>query len=551
MKTKLSNCRKRSESPTAAHCLRPFFALLCAFLLLLSLTAGFPVRAESFDESAELYVTNRYESTERGVRYIPQIHRRRLKQNPAVQAFIRKVDTILNEQDAHIEETIKEAEREGWELPDAQDAVLMDSAACLKEQILSVAVRYIPLTPDEPFLYHYISLNLDLRTGKELSYEDLLAKAGLTEDDVVFSLEEMGRQYLENQWLRMKFFQAGEAERLPDDSEQPFNPDDFAEQFELSLKYFDASLRGQKDEYGQIPDPPAFFYKGGDRLFLSAQLPCMAGAGFIEVMLPIAKNADQLRALSDIDCFAQEFLGKGPLSPEAALAAARKSFYVDENDCTKEGLQLHFRIAGMSNVALNEVHTEPSYLVEAYEDLEDHKSNVGWRYITVYSGDILEIDPVTDSWDFLWDDFSVYDSDPVMDGLEHDAAAIFISPLDAYEAWKSRPYFSANVPELLGVEPEAYQAEQYQMIYYCLITAIEPHTELTVEYGNSSGQWGVMDQTIYTVQLEPGEKLLLYTTEFDRHVGVRIKNGEGESFMNLSYLRYEPGRTFYLPYDFH
>ncbi len=83
-----------------------------------------------------------------------------------------------------------------------------------------------------------------------------------------------------------------------------------------------------------------------------------------------------------------------------------------------------------------------------------------------------------------------------------------------------------------------------------MLTVGEDNALVTVEYGNSSGEWGIMDYTIYSETLQAGQSLVVtYPWIDEKHVGVRVTTDQGEAFFNLSYLNYEEERQVYLKYD--
>ncbi len=213
----------------------------------------------------------------------------------------------------------------------------MSTFVSLEDNILSILVRYTPLGPLGPLEYKHFSLNLDLQTGQELGYADLLRKAGFTDDDVKYSIQEIGSQFLAQEYARMRVYQACEAGQVPeaaDLADSDYQWEDFAQTLDYCLDHFQAFLEDRPDDYGLSLEPPALAYLGSGRLYISAFLPTMAGAGYFESQIPFVRTSDQATALATFDLFGNEILGYGMVSPQAALNAARKHFLLDDQDRT-------------------------------------------------------------------------------------------------------------------------------------------------------------------------------------------------------------------------
>lgn len=504
--------------------------------------------AEEEEPALEDYVTLSYTETPMGSRLLPSFTQASLEENPASQEFMAKLQELIQIQDQNIAEIQAQAARENWDQPDMSDNSLVSTFVYLEDNILTLFVRYTPFDPLGPLQYKHFSLNLDLETGQALGYADLLSRAGFTDEDVKYSIREIGSQFLAKEYARMRVYQACEEGLLPDVSDPPFQWEDFAPTLDYCLDHFQAFLEDRPDDYGLAPEPPALAYLGPGELYISAYLPTMAGAGYFESQIPIVRTRDQATALATYDLFGNQILGYGMVSPQAALDAARKRFHLDDQGRNPDGIPVSLALAGMQQIALDEDRTEPAYLVEAYEDHEDHKSNMGWLFVLVYSGNVLDYDIVMDEWSFAEENFSFYDGELVMDGMDRQAVASIFPQLDAYDEWQARPHLTANLSDN-GSDSGAEEAQNLPAMWLtspvnstdedmrnCLLTLMEPEAQVMVESQGGSSQ-GDPDQIKYQAQLVRGQSLLLvYLAEMGQDLTICIRTGKGEICYPLSDL---------------
>lgn len=518
------------------------------------------------------YVMTYCEDTPFGLRYIPELTDWSLEANPSMQTFMTNVQDALAEQDANIADILGEFDSEEWGGGASNQSAIFSTYISYHDDLLSLVVRYTPLTPGEPYQYHMFSLNLDLTDGAELSLEDVLSRGDCTLDDVEFSIREISRQCMERDSDRMALVNGALESRMPDfaslgyddgiventlddcvnnfraavqgyendygivpdDSYPPFHPEDFSDLLEYCLDHFNAYLEDRPDSYGQPPEAPALAYTDHHRVFLSAFLPSMAGAGYWECVIPIVRTPDQATALAFWDLFGNKVLATEPLSGEAALAAAMRSFAVDENGVTADGVPLTFALSGMQTLELYEEEWEPCYLVEAYEDHPDHKSNYGWRVVSAFTGSVLDYDPVMDEWNYLEDNMTFEDGDPIMDAQNHHAAAVLYTDFDAYDEWLTRPHFTANLPEIC-------QDDSATDTVMCCVMVVEPDSQIAVI--------GTQDQVLYSEELQVGESLLvIYPYGAENPYQIRIQNNRGRADYALAALKDQMEPQVYLKY---
>lgn len=551
MKTQLTNPAPKAEGQRPFRPLPKILHLGLSLCLVLCLLASLssPVLATVTPAEYYDYVGVEYTETPLGMRALPEITHWKLRAHPAVKEFYAKLEEVIAEQDANIDEQLPELEASGVDPLDIFPGQIMDTRTALEDDILSIAVRYTPLTPGESLSYYHLSLNLDLQTSEKLGYQELLDRAGFTQEDVEFSIREVGSQFLQQENEKWMFFAAAEEDRMPEENDGLLQEGQEEDLLDYSLTMFQRTLDGTPDEMGEIPPEPALFYLGQGRLFLSYYVPGLVGAGFFNHMLPVGNTKDQLTTLATYSAFEEKVLGWGYLSEEAAVQAAMKSFFVDENGNTPDGVHLSFRLVQAFPLEVFEDFTDMTYLIEAFEDLGSHKVNYGWRLVSIGTGAIMSYDPVTDGWDYIVDNFSVYDGSMFMDGQENNAPALLFADLDLYEEWQARPHFTADLPALLDLPASNTQPEDLRM---CLLNIVEPDSVVSVEYGNTSGEWGVMDRVIYQETLQSADQLVIIYPSLDasmNHIGVRISNAKGEAFWNLAYLDVDSEDWIYVQYD--
>ncbi|MDY5836091.1 MAG: hypothetical protein SPK23_03065 [Eubacteriales bacterium] len=438
------------------------YFLIGLLLLALVLTPFFRVQtlAEESAPTLEDYLQIQNDDTPFGLRQLPEITDPKLLRNPATQAFMDQVQAALAEQDDNMAALDEEwgNQKEGpetEELPGYNPETIFKTCAALVDNIFSLAVSYTPLTPLEPHQYLLFSLNLDLSSGQELDYEDLVSLAGYSQEDVGFSIQEISRQNLERDLYRMNVA--------------------------------NAVLEGTLPDLTVLPETdPAVLYQGPGKLFVSA--PVGTWYGSFSTLIPVLRTSDEVTALAARDPFNEELLGLGILSPEAALAGVRTFCSIDENGRTPAHQKRSLEVVGMDNLPWEEFNEGPCYVVKVYR--EPGTRDMATYYVSSSSGAILE--PVgKEEWAYTEGDLCPYHGDPVEDCRDHEAAGFIIANLDPYEEWLSRPHFTADVVKLMdeiqGVVSEPYPAEDY---ITCLVTVGEDKALVTVEYGNSSGEWG-------------------------------------------------------------
>lgn len=545
MKTILQQGRRTTKKQAHACFLHRLLVITTMLTLCLVLTPGMPrdYLAEGAEETIDDYVLLLNEFTDLGVRYIPNIINDAILDNPAVRDFLAKFDAALAEQEENLETTIAMYEEEGVELPSVQNNILFDYCATLQDDIFSLAVRYTPLTVKEPINYRLFSVNLDLKTGKALSLEELLDRAGFTWDDVDFSIRVITRHFMAQSQMIMFLNEAKTAGTAPDFTKFPKASLNVVETtMEESLNSFHAGLEGKPDAIGVVPDPPAMVYQGADRLLVSA--PVGTWVGHFMTMIPLVRTGDEALALAGWDCFGNTLLGFGVLQPETALVAAQRMFSVDEQGLTPDGTKLSFVLESMCESPYDESNEGPCYTVAVYKEPEHTLYDT--RYISSKTGAIWEKDPLTAWWYYVDADVALFDEDPVASSRDQEAAGVLLTQLDAYEEWISRPHFTASISHVMDLEPNN---DMLDASLNCLITVAEDDSIITVEQDYSEVKQGDKDPVVYKERLHTGESLLIvYPASDDADLTVRICNKQGTSSLNLADLKTAPDRQVYLKY---
>lgn len=256
----------------------------------------------------------------------------------------------------------------------------------INKDILSILLRYYDIFDYySPDMNDYEVVNIDLKTGKFVSYDEILKKSGFTEENVENSIKKYVNITLDHFFQEQKFFDFAADEKLPEGFGGPEIM--WQDQIDEAMKDFRAGKKSVGKDFDILRKSPMVFFKNEGDISIRCNIPIPAGAGVSYMMLNVGKNDADVIYKNPNYPLGEKFR-KYPMSPDAATTAVAEQL-LDKTGKTKDGVKLNFMAEKLKTICIDDI-TSPYYMVRAYENMDDHIATYGYFQVNVFTGGILE-----------------------------------------------------------------------------------------------------------------------------------------------------------------
>ncbi len=398
-----------------------------------------------------------------------------------------------------VDECEKNLKENGQDISGASGQLLCETKAALNDNILSVLVHYGTPAYYAPLVYYYEAVNIDINTGKTIPAEQLIEKAGFSQQDIEDSLFWYGDRCKMREWENEIYFDFGALKTLPDGLGDPHHA--WEDELDEMLENFRSKPQAQGVEWDALDRYPTMFYEGDEKLSVCGRIPTAAGAGYAWVMVRAGNSYEEVAYNNPFTCHGEAF-GNNAMLPDTACSAAAAMLGLDGEGKNADGTKLYTEAFGMDILDAGKGQYEPYYLIRVYEELETHVATTNWLAVGVFSGTILEEDIASGQWKLLPNRTETV-SDLVISKKEKGSIAAIYNDPSAYELWAALSYADIDLT-LYGNDPDAPYPENIEEI---LLYAVDDGITVSFSAGAEVGGRFEAASVLYQLELPKAQSV--------------------------------------------
>lgn len=293
-------------------------------------------RRQSVKTKTDNYVSTETIKTDFGVILKPVIDLDKLPGKAAEDAN-KLFDEIAEQIQGAIAERDKLAAENGDFRQKSPDDKICEYIASVNDGVLSILVSFTHIEYYVPDTTHYISVNIYLKTGKNLSLNELLALAGYEDYDIDNTLFYYNRKHLGILLQRMQYFSLAESGEMPE-APQWVSQDLLDSIDQDVINAFYDNPEEQYEDLGLFIYHPCVYYGGYHNLSVCGRVITMAGAGFSNTMMRVGRSYAEIDYYNPYSPYGLEF-ERYAMNPEVAIDMVKLMENLDFMGVSEEGVQ--------------------------------------------------------------------------------------------------------------------------------------------------------------------------------------------------------------------
>lgn len=427
---------------------------------------------------------------------------------------------------ASVEKCKDNAKEMGVDVKQLSAGTLFDTKTALNGDILSVLIRYGEMAFFSEQMYYYSAVNVDVTTGKVVSYDKLLEASGFSKEDAEKSLYWYGEENNTYEWERKTYYTFGSAEELPTGLGDPSGG--WQDELENVVEEFKNPSKPQGTKWDDLDIFPTVFYEGKGNLSVCGRYPVESGYGYEYVMVNVGKTAGERAYRNPTNWYGEPFV-RLSIFPEDAAIAVSRALKLDDDGKTPDGVKLEIELQSTKNITSDGGESEPCYVFTAYEDLGTHTATYALMGVGIFSGNVMKNDAASDEWNVVSMDKGIDEEKLVEDAKSKKAGGVIYNKPDGYELWRVAPYGNFNVNSSEDEETGDSSKSEGLLLY------VTEDSQVSLESGTmADGKFkskSVLDQ----VDIPEGQCIhVVYSRGEEKDdIAVIIRNKTGDSIYEL------------------